>query len=166
MRHIPRTPRLASAFVLIVIAAGATAQSMSDASKATCQIIGANAREPVGDRDGHYLTVVQYSCRNDGGPADGTITTGTVLWESDKMASALVAGTGVLRKNGALAVFRDSEGTQSLNMADGKITGFSGAAKGTYTMATGSMSTLAGKSFNSTFRSISPTLFVIDTNMN
>ena len=99
MRHIPRTPRLAAAFVLIVIAAGATAQSMSDASKATCQIIGANAREPVGDRDGHYLTVVQYSCRNDGGPADGTITPGTVLWVSDKMASALVAGTGVLRKN-------------------------------------------------------------------
>src|SRR6516162_7897914 len=50
----------------------------------TCQAVGANgAPEPLGDRDGHGISVGQISCHIDSGPLKDGIATGTYIWEWD-----------------------------------------------------------------------------------
>ena len=64
-------------FAPTAVAQGATATW-------TCQDVGPiDQTEKLGDREGHSLSVGQYSCRIDGGPLSGGIATGTDLWEND-----------------------------------------------------------------------------------
>ena len=89
--------------------------------------------------------------------------TGMVIWEWDKGAAVMVSGNGVNRKPGGIAVYQNSAGTLSPTMSDGKMTGVTGTAKGVYKTASGSMASLAGKSFTATFHSIGSGQFVIET---
>lgn len=130
--------------------------------KSTCQDVGMSGREPLGDREGHAITVGQYSCKNEGGVADGSLMSGMVIWEWDKTSAVMQAGNGVVRRPGAFAVYQNSEGKVSLTVTDGKVTGLSGTSKGVYKTATGGMASLAGKSFRSTFKSIGGGQFVIE----
>ena len=162
MNYASRMTNLAAFIVATTFSAGTFAQTPVTL-KATCQSIGIAPQEPVGDRDGHAYSVSQYSCQNQGGPFDGAIMTGSTIWESDKGNSVGLAGSGVIRKPGMSVVFVLTEAKNSLTMADGKVTGFSGTAKGVYKIAAGAASSLAGKSFSSTFRSIGGGQFVIET---
>ncbi|MDM0108533.1 hypothetical protein QTH97_26545 [Variovorax sp. J22R24] len=131
--------------------------------KATCQGIGMAPQEPVGDREGHTFSFGQYSCQIQGGPFDGAILTGSTVWESEKGNSILLAGNGAIRKPGLSAIFLLTDGKNSTTMVDGKATGFAGSAKGVYKIAAGTASSLAGKSYRSTFRTIGGGQFVIET---
>ena len=163
MNYALRLTNLAAFTVATTLSAGAFAQKPVTQSS-TCQAIGIAPQEAVGDREGHTYSVSQYSCQNQGGgPFDGAIMTGSTIWESDKGSSVALAGSGVIRKPGMSAVFVLTEGKNALTMADGKVTGFSGTAKGVYKVAAGTASSLAGKSFSSTFRSIGGGQFVIET---
>ena len=162
MNYALRMTNLAALIVATTLSSGAFAQKPVTLNS-TCQAIGIAPQEPVGDREGHTYSVSQYSCQNQGGPFDGAVMTGSTIWESDKGNSVALAGSGVIRKPGMSAVFVLTEGKNSLIMADGKVTGFSGTAKGVYKVAAGTASSLAGKSFSSTFRSIGGGQFVIET---
>lgn len=130
--------------------------------KSTCQDVGMSGREALSDREGHAITVGQYSCKNEGGVEDGSLMSGMVIWEWDKTSAVMQAGNGVVRKPGAFAIYQNSEGRVSLTITDGKVTGLTGTAKGVYKTATGGMASLAGKSFTSTFKSIGGGQFVIE----
>lgn len=162
MHHAMRILNLAAVVALTTLSANVPAQT-GVVLKGTCQDVGVSARETLGDRDGHVIQVGQYSCRNEGGATDGTIMTGMVIWEWDKGSGVMVVGNGLARRPGAIAVYQNSEGKISLTMTDGKVTGVTGTAKGIYKTATGSMASLAGKSFTSTFHTIPGGQFVIET---
>jgi hypothetical protein len=156
--------RLSAFIVVTMLSAGTFAQTSTPiAQRSTCMSIGTAPPEPVGDREGHTYSVNQYICQNQGGPFDGAVLTGTNIWEADKGISVMLTGGGVIRKPGMSAVFVLTEGRSSLTMADGKVTGFSGTAKGVYKVAAGTASSLVGKSFSSTFRSTGAGQFMIDT---
>ena len=156
------TLNLAAVLVLAALSTSASAQN-AVVLKSTCQDVGQTPREALGDREGHGISVGQYSCRNEGGATDGAVMTGMVIWEWDKGAAVMVSGNGVNRKPGGIAVYQNSAGTLSPTMSDGKMTGVTGTAKGVYKTASGSMASLAGKSFTSTFHSIGSGQFVIET---
>lgn len=162
MTYASRTTKLAVFLLGLALSGSAFAQSPITL-RATCQGVGIAPQEPVGDRDGHTFSVSQYSCQNQGGPFDGAIMTGSTIWESDKGTAVALSGSGVIRKPGMSAVFVVTEARNTLTMADGKVTGFSGTAKGVYKVAAGTASALAGKSFSSTFRSTGYGQFVIET---
>ncbi|CAN7399180.1 MULTISPECIES: hypothetical protein [unclassified Variovorax] len=163
MNYALRMTKLSAFIVVMMLSAGTFAQTPTKITqKSTCMSIGVAPPEPVGDREGHTYSVIQYICQNQGGPFDGSVSTGTNIWEADKGSSVMLTGGGVIRKPGMSAVYVLTEAKSSLTMADGKVTGFSGTAKGVYKVAAGTASSLAGKSFTSTYRSIGAGQFVIE----
>jgi hypothetical protein len=47
-------------------------------------------------------------------------------------------------------------------MADGKVTGFTGTSKGVYKLSAGSLASLAGKSYTTTFHTIGGGQYVVE----
>ena len=161
MDHIHSIRNSAVAMAFATLSLTVPAQPVGS-MKSTCQDVGMSGREVLGDREGHAVTVGQYSCKNDGGITDGSLMSGMVIWEWDKTSAVMQGGNGVIRKAGAFAVYQNAEGKVSLTVVDGKVTGLTGTSKGVYKMATGGMASLAGKSFTSTFKSIGGGQFVIE----
>jgi hypothetical protein len=122
----------------------------------TCQIVGTGPLEPLGDRDGHAISVAESSCRIESGPMSGGVVTAHDIWEWDKTNGILLSASGVIRKPGATVVFRDTEGKLSPIVSDGKITGWTASARGSFPLATGDAATLSGKSYTLTARPTGP----------
>lgn len=141
------------------------AQTPSAPFKSTCQNFGLQAQEPIGDREGHMVSISEYSCTAQGGPLEGAIGSGTNYWEVDKGAGISLIGQGIIRKPGMVVLYTVTSGNYSLTMADGKVTGFSGSAKGRYTTATGPAASLAGKAYTAKFRSGDRGQFIIETTL-
>lgn len=131
--------------------------------KAYCVYVGANPMEPVGDRPGHALQVLNYSCRTEGGPMDGGVMTGTNITEWDAGKAVILSGSGVGRKPGAMASFQVIEGSTTLTMADGKVTGMTSTGRGVMKHASGTASVLNGKTYSHVVRLLGPSQFVIET---
>jgi hypothetical protein len=154
-------PQMAVGIFLGVIGAASFAQAPLT-FRFLCQSVGVGPQEPLGDREGHNLSVTNYSCRVEGGPLDGGLVTGITIYEWDKINGIGLAGNGVVRKPGATAVLQLSDFKNTLTMADSKVSGFLATGNGTYKLATGSSSSLAGKNFSYTSRPNGPGQFVID----
>jgi hypothetical protein len=149
MRNLLKASGIVAAVAFAAFSPSAIAQEVS---KFFCQAVGANgAPEPLGDREGHGISVVTASCRNVGGVLDGSLTTAQEIWEWDGTNAKMLLESGVIRKPGAMATFELTEGKLALTMTDGKVTGFTASGKGRWPTATGTAGSLAGKSW--TFKS-------------
>ena len=125
----------------VAFAAFSPSAIAQEVSKFFCQAVGANgAPEPLGDREGHGISVL-----------DGSLTTAQEIWEWDGTNAKMLLESGVIRKPGAMATFELTEGKLALTMTDGKVTGFTASGKGRWPTATGTAASLAGKSW--TFKS-------------
>jgi hypothetical protein len=131
--------------------------------KGLCQNVGNSAQEPIGDRDGHAVSVPNCSCRIEGGPLDGPVMTGLAVSEWDTGSAAGLAGQGVARKTGGMMVYQLRGSTTSLTMADGKVTGYVGSGQGAYKLATGAAVSLAGKTFTYELHSTGSEQFAFET---
>ncbi len=149
MQNFLRFNGLAAA--TLVFAALAPSALAQEVMKFSCQAVGGIAPEPLGDREGHNITVITASCRSAGGVLDGALTTAQEIWEWDGTNAKMLLESGVIRKPGALATLELTEGKLALTMTDGKVTGFTASGKGRWPTATGTAASLAGKS--GTFKS-------------
>lgn len=147
---------------LATIALSAMAQAPVT-QKAYCVHVGINPMEPIGDRPGHSLQILNYSCRTEGGPMDGGVMTGTNITEWDAGKAVVLSASGVGRKPGALASFQVTEGSAALIMTDGKVSGMTSSGKGVMKHASGVASSLNGKTYSYVVRILSPNQFVIET---
>lgn len=150
---------IAIAIAFAAVAPSAFAQENS--FTLTCQDVGFIAPEPLGDREGHLITVAENNCHVDLGPLSGGVLTGQYIYEWDKGNGVLISGSGVVRKPGSTVVFRDTEGTLSLVITDGKITGITGSGRGTFPLAVGAGASLA-KSWTYTVKSTGPGQSVVE----
>lgn len=151
MRNLLKASGFVAAIAFAAFAPGVVAQEVS--FKLVCQEVGgAGDPEPAGDREGHMISVDHYSCRMEGGPMDGAVVTGGDITDWDKSNGTLVLGDAVVRKPGGFAAYQDAAGTVVLTIADGKVTGATGAGKVHWVVATGSAAPLAGKTFSYTFK--------------
>ena len=132
-------------------------------TKATCVTVGVSAMEPLGDRAGHALQVGQFTCRIEGGPMDGGVSTGSNIYEYDGAGAVLLTGNGVARKAGATAAFQVTGGTVTLTMKDGKVVGFNSSGKGIIKLATGGAAELTGKTYSFAVHPIGNGQFVIES---
>lgn len=161
MRPLAVLQNVVAALALGAMGATATAQT-AISYRAVCQNVGANPFEPIGDREGHSLAVVQQNCRVEGAPLDGGVLTGNIIYEWDKTVGTGLSGQAVVRKPGASVVIVLGEFKNVLTMTDGKVTGFIGTGQGIYKLATGSAASLAGKSFSYTATPTGPGQYVIE----
>jgi hypothetical protein len=153
-RFLPVEFIVTAAIALSASAPVATAEDLT--MTLTCQNVGASPLEPLGDRDGHAISVAETSCRIDSGPMSGGVVTAQDIWEWDKTDAVLLSASGVIRKPGATVVFRDNEGKLSPTISDGKVTGWTAAARGSFPLATGDAAALSGRSYTLTARPTGP----------
>ena len=145
---------VAAALAFAVSAPSAVAQEKTAVWE--CQGVGGSPPEPLGDREGHSISVGQYSCRAESGPLAGSVGTGADMWEWDGPKATQISNTGVARKPGAILAWKDAEGKITLTMTDGKVTGWAGSGRGVNALATGDWAPMAGKSYTWTAKSHGP----------
>lgn len=150
----------AAAVAFATVAPSAIAQENMDVFG--CQFVGGGPPEPLGDREGHALRVVEFSCVGSSGALSGGVLTGSAIYELDKGTGVLLSGNGVIRKPGVTAVAVLKDAKLSLVITDGKVTGVTTSGHGSYVMATGSWAPLVGKSFRMSSKPTSPGLFEMD----
>ena len=86
---------IGTAIAFAAFAPDAAAQQIT--ATGTCQAVGANgAPEPLGDREGHGISIVQVSCHVDSGPMKDGILTGSDILEWDGPNAVLVSSTGIV----------------------------------------------------------------------
>jgi hypothetical protein len=160
MRYLLKATGIAAAVAFAACAPNAVAQEIT--VTLACQDIGASAPEPLGDREGHSITVHQYSCRVESGPMSGGVATGTDVWEWDGPKAVQLSNVGVIRKPGATEVFVGDGGNLALTMTDGKVTGFTASGKNHAVIATGSAASMMGKTDNWTSKPAGPGQFAVE----
>jgi len=155
MHNLLKVPGIVTAIAFAALAPRAVAQELS--FKLICQEVGgAGEPEPAGDREGHVISVDNYSCRMEGGPMDGAVVTGNDVTDWNKADGVLLLGNAVVRKPGGFAAYQDTEGKVALTIADGKVTGATGVGKVHWVVATGGAAPLADKTFSYTFKATGP----------
>ena len=121
----------------------------------TCQDVSGGPPEPLGDREGHSISVGKGNCHVDGAYAGG-VSTDQVIWEWDGAKAVELSGDGIVRKPGSTLAWQGSGGKLTLTMTDGKVTGCSGSGRGVNTLATGDWAKLAGKGYTWTAKCVGP----------
>jgi hypothetical protein len=155
---------LAAATIMQIGVVSATAQD-SNTNVWACRNFGAAAPEPIGDREGHALYLVQWNCRAESGPLAGGVATGDAAYEFDGPKANLLTFRLVVRKPGAIAVVRGTGGTLTLTMTDGKVTGSTSTGRYDYVLATGDWKPLLGKSETWVTKSTSPGEFSCESTL-
>jgi hypothetical protein len=111
-----------------------------------CNVVGAVSQEPIGDKDGHRITGVQYSCSGVEGLVKGALYSGSSTSEWDGSQGTYLSGGGTVRAAGGLAVTEITEGKGAVVMKDGKPAGSESSGKALYKFASGTLAALSGKS--------------------
>jgi hypothetical protein len=110
-----------------------------------CSNIGAISHEPIGDRTGHGLLSVQFSCFGVDGLLKGAVYTASNISEWDGPQGTFLLGSGIHRAPGGLAVTQLTEGTGSVVMKDGKPAGTESSGKAVFKFGSGTLAAISGK---------------------
>ncbi len=110
-------------------------------------IMSAIGLEPIGDRDGHLLRSVDYSCVGVDGLLKGGVYTAISASEVDGLQVTFHLAGGVHRTAEGLAVVQSLEGTGSTVMQEGRPARFPASGKLIFKLASGTLAALSGKTF-------------------
>jgi hypothetical protein len=157
-----RSRALATTVATMFSLVGAMAQAqIATGYSLHCENAGMAPHDALGDRDGHAMSVSNYTCRVAGGPLDGGVLTGTQHWEWQGPNATGLGGNSVMRHGKGTMVAAITESKSSLKMDGDKITGFGGGGTGRYVLATGAAAYLH-KTFSYTYHSTGFNQFVVD----
>ncbi|MGY4622591.1 hypothetical protein [Bradyrhizobium sp. USDA 4486] len=110
-----------------------------------CNVLGAVSQDAIGDKDGHLIRSVQYSCLGVEGLLKGALYSGSSTSEWDGAQGTYFTGGGIVRAAGGLAVTQLTQGTGTVMMKDGKPAGVESSGKGVFKFASGTLAALSGK---------------------
>jgi hypothetical protein len=138
--------------ILITVACSALASINASASalaetvgRLECSVVGAASQDPIGDKDEHRLTTVQYSCLGVDGVLKDALYSGTATSEWKGSQATYLTGGGIIRVPGGLAVTLLTEGVGSAITKDGKPAGSEASGKGLFKFASGTLAAFSGK---------------------
>lgn len=149
---------------LVAVPVSVLAQTPNQ-SRMHCLANGNSPPEALGDRQGHAISVSEFTCRMEGGPLDGGVGTGTQVYEWEGVKGVGKAGFGVGRSSGGKVVYVNTEITNTLTVTDGKVTGFVATGRGYYPVATGTAQALVGKTYSFITKSTGPGQFTVETTL-
>nr|WP_027522040.1 hypothetical protein [Bradyrhizobium sp. Ec3.3] len=109
-----------------------------------CTIDGTD-REPVGDRNGHIIVSLQYTCRVADGLLKDAGITGISVSEWDGEKGKYLASLDVHRALEGFAVGQLLEGIGSSVMENNRTAGIAASGKTAFKFASGSLAALSGK---------------------
>ena len=110
-----------------------------------CSVVGAANQEPIGDKDGHRIISVEYSCFGVEGLLKGAVYTGSSISEWQGPQGTYLSAGGIHRVAGGIAVGQLTEGTGATVMKDGKPAGGEASGKAIFKFASGTLAALSGK---------------------
>ena len=110
-----------------------------------CNIVGSVSQDPIGDKEGHLLRTVQYSCLGVDGLLKDAVYTGTSISEWDGSQGTYFSGGGIHRASGGLALTQLTEGKGSVVMKDGKPAGAESSGRAVFKFGSGTLAALSGK---------------------
>lgn len=110
-----------------------------------CNVLGSNAPEPLGDRNGHGLVSYQFSCVGVDGLLKGAVYSAVHVSEWDGPQGKFLLAGGVHRTSGGFAVTRMQEGTGSVIIQDGKPVGTTSSGTAIFSLGSGTLAQLSGK---------------------
>jgi len=139
---------------------GATAQELH--GHFVCRDAGAFTPEPLGDREGHALSISEESCQATEGPTAGAVGNSTSMWEWNGPKAVELSAQGAARKPGATIAWQDLDGMLEVIMTDGKPTGWKASGHFVVTLATGSWTSLNGKKGEWTSKATGPNVHESD----
>ena len=128
----------------------------------SCQYIEAPTAEPLGNEEGHGISVRDYACQVTQGPLGGGVLTARAVWEMDKSGGRLLLGGGVIRKPGATAVLQLLDGKLEYVTTNGEVTEVRTSGKGAYLLASGAAASLSGKTFTYITKTTAPAQFYVE----
>jgi len=135
---------LCSALSLIGASGFALAETIG---RYECSTIGTASQEPIGDRNGHSLVSIEYSCFGVDGLLKGAVFTASTIQEWDGPQGTFFYSGGIHRAPGGMAVTQLREGTASVVMKDGKAVGTASSGKSVFKFASGTLAALSGRDF-------------------
>ena len=127
-----------------------------------CAVIGVIAQEPIGDRDGHAMVSVEYSCQGVDGLLKEAVSTAVSVSEWDGPKGTYLASLGLHRAPGGFAVGQLLEGTGSVVMKDGKPAGSEASGKTVFKFASGTLAALSGRTVNFTAKPVGVSRFELE----
>ena len=110
-----------------------------------CNVVGNGSAEPLGDRDGHSLTSIQFSGVGIDGLLKGAVYSAINVSEWDGAKGAFLLAGGTHRSAGGFAVTQMLEGAGSVVMKDGKPAGTESSGKAIFKFASGTLAAISGK---------------------
>lgn len=169
LTHSPVKRRMRGALALAgVLAALGMSPVAADEIKyrSDCQVIDTTRLEKFG-HDGQAAQLSHFTCRITGGPLDGSVVTGTNIWDmGDEGGGALLGSIAVAQKAGSSVMYEVHDVTRSLKFSNGRVVGWEATSWGLYKAASGSAAPLVGKTFSSVARFTSPKTFTIENTIN
>jgi len=162
MSHLPNIVGFA-VLVAGAFAIGPASSADANRSKSICQSVDESPAQPIGDREGHMMAIYNVTCRVVEGQPVGGESSGKVIIEWDKTHAALIAGGGVMRSPGSIAVFQNIEENGDVTIADGKVAGYASSGRGKVIWAAGAAASAVGKSYSYTTKSTGPGESVVET---
>jgi hypothetical protein len=127
-----------------------------------CNIIGTASQDPIGDREGHNLVTVQYTCFGVEGLLKGAVSTALSVSEWDGPQGKYLSSIGVHRIAGGLASAQLLEGAGSVIIKDGKPVGSESSGKILIKFASGTLAAISGKTLNYIVKPLGPNRFQLE----
>ncbi|MDT4739245.1 hypothetical protein [Bradyrhizobium sp. WYCCWR 12699] len=140
-----------SSLVLVGATGGARADTIG---RYECNVVGNGNTEPIGDRSGHNLTSIQFSCVGVDGLLKGAIYSAINISEWDGTKGTFLLAGGTHRSTGGFAVTQMLEGAGSVVMKDGKPAGTESSGKAVFKFASGTLAAISGKTVKFTSKPI------------
>ncbi|MGJ5203162.1 hypothetical protein [Bradyrhizobium sp. HKCCYLR20261] len=147
---------------IILVSCVASAARAEVLAHYECSIIGPSLPEPIGDRPGHALATVQFSCFAVDGAMKGAVYTAVNVAEWDGPKGTYQFAGGVHRITGGFAVTQMSEGSATVVLNDGQPAGTAGFGKAVIKYAAGTLAQLNGRTVAFTTKTTSLGRFSLD----
>jgi hypothetical protein len=132
-----------AAMALAAFAPSAVAQEI--VVQWACQPIAAGLPEPLGDREGHAITISEFTCSATSGFMADAIANVMSVWERNGATGVQLSSTGLIGKPGSTMVFRGMGGTLEQTVVDDKLTGWTASGRDLTVLATGTWAPLLGR---------------------
>ena len=144
-----RTRNLALVVCSALGLVAASGQAQADLiARYDCNFVGTLGQEAIGDRPGHMLVSLQYSCFGLDGLMKGALYTSSVASEWENQKGNYLYGVGIHRTADSYAVVQLLEGSGEVVMKDGMPAVSEATGKVVFKLASGRFARLAGKTVN------------------
>ncbi|MCP3396915.1 MULTISPECIES: hypothetical protein [unclassified Bradyrhizobium] len=156
-----KNPSLGVILCFVLILLGLNGIALADSTRRYDCTIDGTDREPIGDRNGHIIVSLQYTCRVADGLLKDARISGLSVSEWDSENGKYLASLDVHRARDGFAIGQLLEGGASSVIEDNRA-GIAASGKTVFKFASGSLTALSGRTVNFTTKPLGSRRFEME----